>query len=173
MAIKSLQEKFLHGIGDIYDAEHQFLEAQQEMLPQATSPTVKKLLETHIAQTEKHITTIEEIFTALGETPKRVKCQGAAGIVAEGQKSLKEVSGNPELVDLAIAGGCGSVEHYEIANYRMLITGAEQMGQTQVVQLLTRNLQQEEQTAKLIEQNSPELFKRAMSAEKTGRTASA
>ncbi len=173
MAIKTLQEKFLHGIGDIYDAEHQFLEAQQEMLPQATSPTVKTLLEKHIAQTEQHITTVEEIFNVLGETPKRIKCQGAAGIVTEGQKTLKEVSGNPELVDLAIAGGCGNVEHYEIANYRMLIAGAEQTGQTEIVKLLTRNLRQEEQTAKLIEQSSPELFKRAVSAEKTGRTASA
>jgi len=173
MAIKSLQEKFLHGLGDIYDAEHQFLEAQQEMLPQATSPTVISLLETHIAQTEEHITTIEEVFKLLNETPERVKCQGAAGIVTEGQKTLKEVSGNPQLVDLGIAGGCGKVEHYEIANYRMLITGAEQMGQTEVVKLLTRNLKQEEQTAKLIEQSAPELFQQAMSAEGTGRTASA
>ncbi|MCP9495339.1 MAG: DUF892 family protein [Pyrinomonadaceae bacterium MAG19_C2-C3] len=173
MAIKSLQEKFLHGLGDIYDAEHQFLEAQQEMLPEATSPTVISLLETHIAQTEEHITTLEEVFNLLDETAERVKCAGAAGIVTEGQKTLKEVSGTPQLVDLAISGSCGKVEHYEIANYRMLITGAEQMGQTEVVQLLTRNLKQEEQTAKLIEQSAPELFQQAMKAEGTGRTASA
>ncbi len=173
MAIKTLQEKFLHGLGDIYDAENQFLEAQQEMLPQATSPSVISLLETHIAQTEEQITTLEEVFNLLDETPERVKCQAAAGIVTEGQKTLKEVSGAPHLIDLAISGSCGKVEHYEIANYRMLITGAEQMGQTEVVKLLTRNLKQEEQTAQLIEQSAPKLFQQAMSAEGTGRTASA
>ncbi|MDQ3756087.1 MAG: DUF892 family protein, partial [Acidobacteriota bacterium] len=111
MAIKNLQEKFLHGLQDMYDAEHQFLEAQQEMLPQATAETVKALLTQHIAETEQQIGILEEVFETLGESAERAKCAGAAGIVGEGEKLLKEVSDNPALVDLAIAGGCGKVEH--------------------------------------------------------------
>jgi ferritin-like metal-binding protein YciE len=49
MAIKTLQEKFMHGLGDIYNAEHRFLEAQQKMLPNANSDEVQTSLETHIA----------------------------------------------------------------------------------------------------------------------------
>ncbi len=30
MAITTLEEKFVHGLGDIYDAEHRFLEAQEK-----------------------------------------------------------------------------------------------------------------------------------------------
>ncbi len=163
MAIKTLQEKFLHGLGDIYDAEHQFLKAQQEMLPQANAQTVKALLEQHITETEQQIKVLEQVFEVLGESAEREKCAGAAGIVSEGEKTLGEVSSVPALVDLAIAGGCSKVEHYEIASYRMLITGAEQMGQTEIVQLLNQNLQQEERTAQKIEQNSPTLFQQAMS----------
>lgn len=172
MAIKTLQEKFLHGLGDIYDAEHQFLEAQQEMLPKANSTTVKSLLEQHIRETEQQISVLEQAFKALGESPEREKCAAAAGIVSENQKTLKEVSGNPALVDLAISGGCSKVEHYEISNYRMLITGAEQMGQTQIAQLLQKNLQQEEATAQRLESSAPALFQQAMAAE-SGRSASA
>ncbi len=168
MAIKNLQEKFLHGLQDAYDAEQQFLKAQQEMLPQATAETVKTLLTQHITETEQQIGILEEVFETLGESAERAKCAGAAGIVGEGEKLLKEVSDNPALVDLAIAGGCGKVEHYEIASYRMLITGAEQTNQPQVAQLLQTILQQEERTAQKIEQSAPALFQQAM-----GRAASA
>jgi ferritin-like metal-binding protein YciE len=172
MAINTLQEKFLHGLGDIYDAEHQFLEAQQEMLPQANSTTVKSLLEQHISETEGQISVLEQVFAAIGETPERETCAAAAGIVKENEKTLSEVSDNPTLVDLAISGGSSKVEHYEIANYRMLITGAQQMGLTQVAQLLQQNLQQEEATAQKIEQSAPTLFQQAMKQEQ-GRSAGA
>jgi len=161
--ITTLEEKMKHGLGDVYDAEHQFLEAQQEMLSQANSQTVKSLLEEHIAQTEQQIGILEQVYEVMGEKPERIKCAGAAGIVSEGQKTLKEVSGNPALVDLAIAGGCSKVEHYEISSYRMLITGAQQTGKSEVAQLLQQILQQEEQTAQKIEQSTPQLFKQAMS----------
>ncbi len=163
MAIKTLQEKFLHGLGDIYDAEHRFLKAQQEMLPQANASTVKTLLEQHITETEQQIKVLEQVFEVLGESAKREKCAAAAGLVSEGESLLGEVSGVPALVDLAIGGSCSKVEHYEIASYRMLITGAEQMGQTEIAQLLKQNLQQEEQTAQKIEQSAPALFQQAMS----------
>lgn len=161
MAIKTLQEKFIHGLGDIYDAEHRFLEAQQKMLPNAASETVQTMLETHIAETEEQIANLEQVYQILGLTPKRVSCDGAAGIVTEGDKLLKETSAVPTLADLAIVGGCSKVEHYEIASYRGLIAGAETMGQSDVVSLLTQNLQQEEKTAQLLEQNMPTLLQKA------------
>ena len=162
MGIKTLEEKFQHELGDIYDAEHQFLEMMQQALPQASSPPVTRLLEQHIKQTEQQITVLEQAFTALGAEAKRIKCQGATGIVNENKKTLKDVSSNPALVDLAIAGGSAKVEHYEISSYRGVIAGAEAMGQTQVMRLLQKNLAQEEQTAAKIEQSIPKLLQQAV-----------
>ena len=133
------------------------------MLSHANSQTVKLLLEEHIAQTEEQIGILEQVYEVIGEEPERIKCAGAAGIVSEGQKTLKEVSGTPTLVDLAIAGSCSKVEHYEIASYRALITGAQQTGQTEVARLLQQILQQEEHTAQKIEQSTPQLYQQAMS----------
>ncbi|MBA3599735.1 MAG: ferritin-like domain-containing protein [Acidobacteria bacterium] len=161
MAIKTLQEKFTHGLGDIYDAEHRFLEAQQKMLPSATAETVITALETHITETEEQIENLKQVFELLGLSAKRVSCDGAAGIVSEGNKLLKETSDVPTLADLAIVGGCSKVEHYEIASYRGLISAAETMGQADVVKLLTKNLQQEEKTAQTLEQSMPMLLKQA------------
>ncbi len=163
MAIKTLEEKFHHELADIYDAEHQFLDAQREMLPQATNEQVKKLLEQHIKQTEGQITVLEQAFVALGQEPTRIKCQGAAGIVAENKKTLKEVSSNPALVNLAIAGGSVKVEHYEIVAYRALVAAAEAMNQSKVMKLLQRNLVQEEATATKVEASLPKLLQQAVS----------
>jgi ferritin-like metal-binding protein YciE len=168
MAIKSLDEKFIHEIGDIYDAEHQFLEAQQQMLQQAQSGIVKRLLQEHIRQTEEQIKNLEQVYSTLGQEPKRIKCQGASGLVSEGQKLMKETSSNPALVDCAIAGAQSKVEHYEIASYRGLIEGARLMGQNEVLRLLQQNLEQEEQTAQKVEQNIPDLLQQAMSSQERG-----
>jgi len=162
MAIKTLQEKFMHGLGDIYDAEHRFLDAQQTMLPNADSDLVRTSLETHIAETEQQIVNLTQVYEILGVTPQRVSCDGAAGIVKEGDKLLSETKNVPALADLAIVGGCSKVEHYEIASYRGLIAGAEMMGQTEIVRLLSENLQQEENTAQKLEASMPELLQNAM-----------
>jgi len=165
MAIKTLNEKFHHSLGDIYDAEHLFLEAQQEMLPQVQNAQLQKLIEQHIKQTEQQIATIQQAFKALGAEPKRVKCLGANGIVNENRKTLKEVSSNPALVDLAIAGGSSKVEHYEVSCYRALVQIAEQTGQAKVAKLLQKNLAQEEQTASKVEASMPKLLQQAIKSE--------
>ncbi|MEJ7861767.1 MAG: DUF892 family protein [Pyrinomonadaceae bacterium] len=162
MAIKTLEEKFIHGLGDIYDAEHRFLEAQQTMLPNATSPDVQASLEKHIAETQQQIVNLTKVHELLGVTAERVACDGAKGIVSEGNKLLSETKDVPALADLAIVGGCSKVEHYEIAAYRGLIAGAKQMGQTDVVRLLSENLQQEENTAQTLESSMPALLQKAM-----------
>ncbi len=79
----------------------------------------------------------------------------------EGDKLLKETKDIPALADLAINGGCSKVEHYEIASYRGLIAGAEQMRQTEIVSLLKENLQQEENTAQALESSMPTLLQKA------------
>ncbi|GAB4199535.1 MAG: ferritin-like domain-containing protein [Roseiflexaceae bacterium] len=168
MAIHDLNQKFAHELGDIYDAEHRFLEAQQQMLTKASSPQLKSMIQQHIQQTEQQIRNLEEIHNLLGQKPQRVTCEAAAGLVSEGQKTMKEAAGNPAILDCVIAGAQSKVEHYEVASCRGLVTGAQMMGQQQILQLLQQNLQQEEQTASLIEQSTPQLLQQAMSAQQRG-----
>ena len=121
--ISSTQEKFLHELGDIYDAEQQFLKGQQEMLQQASDPQLKQMLQEHIGQTEEQIKTLDQVFGLLGEQPKRETCAAAKGLVTEAQKVMKEAK-IPELRDCVIGGSAAKVEHYEIASYSGLITSA-------------------------------------------------
>lgn len=165
MAFNNLQDKFTHELADVYDAEHQFLKGQEEMLTQATDQNLQQMIQTHIQQTTRHIQNLEQVFSVLGQQPQRQMCDGAKGILTEGQKVMKEASTSKDLLDCAIAGAADKVEHYEIASYRGLITAASVMGQQEIVSLLQQNLEQEESTAALIEQSAPTLLQKAMQAE--------
>lgn len=162
MAIHTLEEQFIHDLADIYDAEHRFFEAQQQMLPNATSPQLRAMIEEHLVQTRQQIGNLEAIYVQLGSEPVRVTCDAAAGLVAEGEKGMREAQPNPAVRDCVIASSQAKVEHYEVAAYRGLVAAAEGMGQGQIVALLRQNLEQEEQTARLVERSVPALLERAI-----------
>jgi ferritin-like metal-binding protein YciE len=168
MAITNLNEKFVHELRDIYDAEHQFLEGMQMMLQNATDAKLQNMITTHIGQTQQQIRNLEQVFNLLGQQARRETCAGAKGILTEGQKGMKETSQVPALRDCAIAGAADKAEHYEIATYRGLIQGAQLMNQPEILRLLQENLRQEEQTAQLIEQSSPQLLEKAANAPYAG-----
>ena len=168
MAIKSLDEKFAFELSMLFDAEHQFLEAQRQMVQQATETNLKSMLEKHIEQTEGQIRNLEQVFSALEQEPKRTQAGAAAGLIGDAQKLIKEVAHNPQLLDPVLGGAQAKVEHFEMACYRGLVTGAQQMGNQKVLKLLEQNLQQEEQTAQKIEQSMPQLLQQAMAANERG-----
>jgi ferritin-like metal-binding protein YciE len=164
MAITTVSEKYLHEMGDIYDAENQFLEAQQEALAKATDSVLKQGIEHHIAETQEQIQNLEHVYELLGQKAERVTCEAARGIVREYQENMQEAGTDP-IRDCLIGGSLSRMEHYEIAGYRSLIVGAQQMGQEDIERLLQQNLQQEEQNAQKIEENAPMLIKKALQAE--------
>ncbi|MGH1394446.1 MAG: ferritin-like domain-containing protein [Trichormus sp.] len=157
--ISNLQEKFIYEVGVMYDAEQRFWEAQQMMVQCCQHTQLKSLIETHIRETEQQIQNLEQVFNTLGQQPKRINCNTAAGLVNDGQKFMLLAAESQKILTLGLAGCQAKVEQLEIACYRSLIQVAEQMGQQKVVQLLQQNLQQEEQTAKKLEQHMPELLK--------------
>jgi ferritin-like metal-binding protein YciE len=149
--IKTMHEAFLHELGDTYDAEQQLTKALPELLKKAEHPKVKQGIEQHLKETEQQVKNLEQVFQSLGAKPRKVTCKGMAGIVAENKSTLEEIK-EKALIDGAIVGGSGKVEHYEIASYRCLVSKAMLMGHTEAAQLLRQNLQQEERMAQQLEE---------------------
>ena len=164
MAITTLNEKYLHEMGDIYDAENQFLEAQQDALEKASDTVLREGIQKHIGESQEQIKNLELVYEHLGHKAERVTCEAAKGIVLEYQENMQE-AGNDVIRDCLIGGSLSRMEHYEIAGYRSLIVGAQQMGQEDIERLLQQNLQQEEMNAQKIEENAPMLVKKALQAE--------
>ena len=160
MPIANPQDLFLHELCEIYDAEHRFLEGQQEMAQAATDEDLEGAIRNHITQTEQHINNLEQIFRNLGEEPRRETNEVAQGLVSEAQEGIQE-SQNNEIRDCVINAGVVKVEHFEMGSYRSLVTGAQLMGQSEVANLLEANMHQEEETAQIAESSTRELLQKA------------
>ncbi len=157
------QEKFVHALSVLYDAEHQLLEAQQQMLEQASDGDLKRALQPHISETQHQIQNLEQVCSQMGQQPQRVTCEAAQGLVSDAQKSLQEAQ-SERIRDTLIADAQAKAEYFEIACYRALIIGAQQMGQEEAVNLLQQNLRQEERMSGLVLQSAPALVRKAMQA---------
>src|SRR5207302_7312735 len=132
MPITTAEEKFAHELADMYDAEHQFLEAMGKMRDMAGDAKLRALLEEHMQQTEEQISNLEQVFSAIGKEPERQECMGAKGLIDEATKMMEE-TGSSELRDAVIAGAATKAEHYEMVSYADLIDGAEMMKQRNAV----------------------------------------
>ena len=86
---------------------------------------------------------VEAAFEQLGEEPKAEKCPGIDGIKKEHDEFVTNESPSQEVLDSFLTGAAARTEHYEIAAYEGLVTMAQAMGETEVADLLGRNLEQE------------------------------
>ena len=161
MAIKNLEEKFMLGLGGIYDAEYKFSDALTKMFDQATSHSVKSLVQQQMSESKQQIGNLEQVYEILGQIADREKNAAAAGMVKEGQKLLAAVADSPALLEMTIANSALKMKYYEIATYRGLLAEAQLMNQPEMAQLLQQNLQQEEQMARKIEQDMHNLVQQS------------
>ena len=168
MSINTLEEKFAYELSSVYDAEHRILDGLQEMLVRASDDRFCGLLETHVAETQQQIRNLEQVFQHLSLPPEQVMCAAAAGLITDAWKAMQEAGDNRQLVDSVLVAAMAKVEHFEMAAYRGLATGAQLMGRHDVHGLLQENLQQEERTARLVEEMSTALLQQALQSQPVG-----
>ncbi len=166
MPLTNVRELLIHELGEIYDAEHRFLDGQVKMVHRATDGDLQSSIESHILQTRQHIGNLEQFFRELGQEPRRETNEAAQGLVSEAERSIGEAQSDA-LRDCAINAAVIKVEHFEIGSYRALITGARLIMEESVAvsNLLRANLQQEVETAQIAEQSAEELLQKATQAE--------
>ena len=143
--MKDLEKLFLTELEDIYDGEQQLVQALSEMEESAASGELKSAFHDHREQTRIHVNRLESVFRAIGQEPHRRSCKGLEGIIDEGEKLAKEFRGNSALDAGLIASG-QKAEHYEITSYGTLCSWAQELGNTQVADLLLENLSEEKAT---------------------------
>ena len=140
--IKTMDDLFLHGLKDIYYAEHQITKALPKMIDKATNRDLANGLKTHLEETNKQIERLDKVFQKLDKKPSSTQCPAIDGIIKEADEVVGEVA-DKAVLDAAIIAGAQAVEHYEICRYGTLIAWAQQLGHEEVVRFLTTNLNEE------------------------------
>jgi len=137
------RELFLHELGDVLYAERTLLKALPTLQEEASDEELALGFEEHLEETRQHVKNVERAFEQLGEKPTAEKCPGIDGIKKEHDDFVAKESPSQDVLDSFLTGAGSRTEHYEIAAYEGLVTMAEAMGESEVVELLTENLDQE------------------------------
>jgi ferritin-like metal-binding protein YciE len=149
MALKNLDDLFLHTLKDILYAEKQILKALPKMEKKASSDELKKAFAQHREETEGQLERLEKVFDSIGKPARGAKCDAIIGIIDEAEEIMGEVD-DPETLDAAMVASAQAVEHYEITRYGTLITWAKQLGHNDAVMHLEETLKEEKKTDALL-----------------------
>jgi ferritin-like metal-binding protein YciE len=136
--MSTLREAFIETLKDTYDAEHQILKALPKVIKKVEDDQLREALESHLEETQQHAKRLEQVFESFGESPKRKKCNGMAGLITEGDEVIEEEQGEAALI-LALQ----KVEHYEIAAYGALISWAKLLEEDDAATTLQDTLDEE------------------------------
>ncbi|MGB7027455.1 MAG: ferritin-like domain-containing protein [Candidatus Acidiferrum sp.] len=145
MVTNRLKHLYVEELKDLYSAENQMVKALPKMIKAATSKDLRAGFEGHLEQTKGHVSRLEEIFKALGESPKGKKCKGMEGLIKEGGEMIEEDPA-PEELDAGLISAAQRVEHYEIAGYGCVRTYAKLLGENEAEALLQETLEEEKKT---------------------------
>jgi ferritin-like metal-binding protein YciE len=137
---------FVDELKDILWAEKHLVKALPKMKKAATSPELAAAFDKHTQETQVHIDTLEQVFALLGEKASAKKCDAMEGLLAEAESIIDDTDSGTLIRDAGLILAAQKVEHYEIATYGTLRTFAQNMGHTDVVELLQQTLDNEKAT---------------------------
>jgi ferritin-like metal-binding protein YciE len=142
MKIETMEDLFLEQVEDLYDAEKRLVKALPKMAEASTSQTLRQAFESHLMETEGHVSRLENIFRTLGQDPKSETCDAMKGLISEGEDVVSNID-QSSLRDAGLIAAANRVEHYEIAAYGSARTFADILGLSQAAALLEQTLQEE------------------------------
>ena len=166
--IEKSRSLFITGLRNAHAMEREALSIMQPQVKRIENyPEVARRLEQHIRETEAQIGRLDEILKGLGESSSTVKdaalsimgTMAAAGHAMAGDEILKNSFANY------------AFENFEIAAYNSLIVMAEEVGLGGSVDLLRRNLGEEEAMASWLEENLATTTRRFLQLSEAGSTA--
>ena len=100
-------------------------------------------------ETEGQVDRIEKVFDLIGKTARGKKCPAIEGLVEESEEVIKDAT-DDVVRDAGLIATAQAVEHYEIARYGALIAWADELGETEISELLGETLEQEKKADALL-----------------------
>jgi ferritin-like metal-binding protein YciE len=142
--LNNQREFFGHKLGSALTMEQDVLDMLGDLEKAAQRDQLKQQLRHHADETRQQIDNIEQAFRALGEEPDDSPHLVTKALDKQAKADIKMADDG--VIDEVILSGAADTEHHEIAVYESLLATCEEIGNSQVQQLLQRNLEIEEHT---------------------------
>jgi len=140
--MRTLKNLFLDELADRYDSERRLVIAMPKMIKVATCSKLRAVIESHLMETERHVTKLAKVFQLFGEKPSVNKCEATIGLLAEGAEVATDNKGLP-VINAALVLVAQKIEHYEIASYGALREWATLLGNKPAAAILKEILGEE------------------------------
>lgn len=141
-----LEKYFEDALKDIYWAEKALTKALPKMRKAATTDQLKTAIEEHTAQTQEHVSRLEQVFEIINKKAQAKKCDAMEGLIKEGESIVEETEDGTMTRDVGIIMAAQKVEHYEIATYGGLVSLAQTLGLEEAAAIFSQTLEEEKQT---------------------------
>ncbi|WP_022899973.1 ferritin-like domain-containing protein [Humibacter albus] len=140
------RELLEYRLGAAVSMERDSLSMLGDLEEAAQSEDVKQMYRHHADETRQQSQNLDRIFEELQISAADQPSPTTKGIAREGSSLIRK--SEPALLDMVTLSAALETEHAEIAAYQSMICTADALGLSNVVQLLTENLEQEEHTSK-------------------------
>lgn len=140
---KGIKELLIDELHDLLSAEQQIIKALPNIARAAESEALKIALALHLKETKGQVVRLAKIFKILKIQKKQKFCRGMDGLIHEATDVLKEFKTKSFMRDAAIISKVQRIEHYEIAAYGTARTFAQEIGLSDVADLLQETLDEE------------------------------
>lgn len=167
MKSSQLMKLFEDELKDIYWAEKALTKAIPKMVKNATSKELVNALKGHLAETEKQVARVEQVFKSIGKKASAKKCEAMAGLIKESEEIMESCESGA-MRDAGIISAGQKVEHYEIASYGTLCAFAKTLGENEAADLLEQTLNEEKGADKKLSKIAKSINVDAADEDKSG-----
>lgn len=140
--IDSLRELYVNQLQMLLSAEQQIVDALPKMIDKSTDTQLKQAFQSHLQETEQHVTRLEQILRQHTGQTDTVRCKVLSALVSEAEDMIKDAS-DDSVRDVALIAGAQRIEHYEIATYGAVRQFARIFGETSQAQVLDQTIKEE------------------------------
>lgn len=144
--IMGLQDFFIDGLEEIYDAERKFTKCSAALGIAAVNEELKSLLTSHAVITEKHLGHLDAILTRLAHQAGAGNCALIGCLSDKASEMMRRTETGTALRDVAVLNLVQVIQHYKIATYGNLVTLAIETKHQKITTLLEECLNDEIQT---------------------------
>lgn len=142
MPLNAMTDLFPVLLQELHSAEVQLTHALPRMAARASSAALRAAFLEHQEQTRRHASRLEYALSQFGLPAEGPVCAPIAAMIAQSDEFL-EASGDPDVIDAALAGAAQRVEHFEIAAYTTAAEMAYLLGRHELSTLLHETLDEE------------------------------
>ena len=162
--IKSFQALYTLQLRYLLSTENQIVKGLQSMIEHATDSQLKQAFQSHLQETEIHVTRLEDIIGDINNGDVDDKRDPIiAALIASGTNITKESEAGP-VRDAGLIATAQKIEHYEIASYGSVRDWAKLLGQNEVAAELQKTLDEEKHTDQLLSKISERANNSAVAA---------